>query len=153
MIVDSINNFEMYTFLNAKFNLVLDFLKQNDLNKIAVGKYAIEGDNIYVAVQDYQTKELKDGKLEAHKKYIDIQYVIEGEERIGYSDISKTIPQTDYNKEKDIIFLNGDAEFITANKDNFFIFYPQDAHMPSIATNIPSFVKKAVFKIQIDQII
>lgn len=150
MIFDTIDNFEKYAVTNDKFKLALDFFKNNNLKNIATGKYEIYGDDIYVVIQDYQTKKLEEGKLEAHRKYIDIQYVIDGEEQIGFAKLSDTKPSTFYDEEKDIIFLNGESQLYTATPDNFFIFYPEDAHMPSIATKEPEPVKKAVFKIKVD---
>lgn len=150
MIFDSLNNFINHTKANEKFKLILDFINSHDLKTIETGKYEIDGSDLFVIIQNYQTKKLEEGKLEAHKKYIDIQYVIEGEEKIGFAKLSDTKPSTFYDNEKDLVFLSGEAEFFTATPDNFFVFYPEDAHMPSIAIYEPSFVKKAVFKIKVD---
>lgn len=149
MIVDNIANFNKYLSLHKDFKQVADFLKQNDLKTMDCGKYEIDGSNVYLALQQYQTKPQDICKPEAHKNYIDIQIVVSGEENIGYADILNTSKCTEYDSEKDIEFLNGEVEFIRATPDKFFILYPQDAHMPSVAINNPSDVKKAVFKIKL----
>lgn len=149
MIVDNLANFKNYLCLHKSFKLVADFLERNDLIALECGRYEIEGDDVYLALQEYETKTIEICKPEAHKKYIDIQIVITGEENIGYADIQNTSKYTDYDSEKDIEFLNGEIEFIKATPDNFFILFPQDAHMPSVAIAEPIGVKKAVFKIKV----
>lgn len=150
MIFDTLDNFEKCAEINDKFKSALVFFYNNDLRTLETGKYEIDGSDVYVAIQDYQTKKPEEGKLEAHRKYIDIQYVIEGEEQIGFTELTNTKPSTFYDNDKDIIFLTGEAQFFKANNNNFCIFYPEDAHMPSIAVKEPSYVKKAVFKIKVD---
>lgn len=150
MIVDNLVNFKDYLCLHNGFKIVSDFLNKNNLLALECGRYELDGDNVYLALQEYLTKPVETCKPEAHKKYIDIQIVISGEENIGYVEISNTSKYTEYDSEKDIEFLNGEVEFIKATPKNFFILFPQDAHMPSVAIKEPAEVKKAVFKIKVD---
>ncbi|MDD3236983.1 MAG: YhcH/YjgK/YiaL family protein [Candidatus Gastranaerophilales bacterium] len=150
MIVDNIENFEMYISLNDKFETVKQFISEHDLSTMEPKRYYIDEENLYVNIEEYVTKQDSSSKPESHKKYIDIQMVIEGEELIGYSDVKKCSQYTFYDDKKDIEFLNGDVDFVKADNTNFFIFFPSDAHKPSIAVNeLGSKVKKAVFKIKI----
>ncbi len=150
MIVDTLENFEKYLHINNRFKIVNDYLKNNDVTNLPSGKYELDGTNVYLIVQEYTTKLEQSAKPEAHKKYIDIQIVLNGIEKIGYTDISNTKQYTFYDTDKDIEFLTGDVEFKEATPGRFFVFYPEDAHMPSIAVNEPSLVKKAVFKIKVN---
>ena len=150
MIVDVLDNFSNYLHLHKKFGIVNEYLNNNNLKDMPVGKYEIDGTDVYLALQEYNSKPESGSKAESHKKYIDIQIVVEGIEKIGYTDKSNTKPCTFYDTEKDIEFLDGAVEFSVAKPGIFFIFYPKDAHMPSIAIDQPAFVKKAVFKVKID---
>ena len=149
MIKDSIKNAEIYFSINSEVKKAFLYLKKNDLTTIQNGKYEIEQDKIFLIVQEYKTKNKENSQLESHKKYIDIQFIIKGEEQLGYTNIDNTNISIPYNEEKDIMFLNGNCDFLKAKQGDFIIFFPHDAHMPSIATDKPSYVKKAVIKIKV----
>jgi len=149
MIIDKLKNASLYYGTSEKIATALKFLENTDLSEFQNGKYNIEDDDIFVIVQDYQTKPLSEGKFEAHRKYIDIQYIIKGVEKMGYVNVHKLKPSTEYDEEKDIAFFEGSGDFLTADKGTFIIFSPQDAHMPGIETKTSEYVKKAVVKIKI----
>ena len=149
MIADIIENAQDYYKLGENFQKGFEFLKNTDLKKLENGKYEIEGDNVFVSVQDYQTKPESEGKFEAHKKYADIQFIISGEEKIGYTNIRNCTPTTFYDDTNDIVFLEGKGDFITAHENSFLIFMPQDAHMPCISIDDSKYVKKVVVKVKI----
>ena len=127
----------------------LDWLRKTDLENLADGKYLIDGERIFANVQSYETKIT--APFEAHKKYIDIQYMIKGEEKIGVVnyDVCTTVEQ--YNSQKDIEFLDcsENINYCTLKEGEFLILYPDDAHQPSLAIDNPDFVKKAVVKVLI----
>lgn len=151
MIKDNIKNSAKYYNLSERIKIGLKYLKNTDFNNVENGKYEISGDEIYVMIQDYDSKPIEQGRFEAHKKYIDIQYVIEGQEQIGAGNIEKFLAITEYDEDKDIVFLtqktNANPEFIELQENEFAIFTPEDAHMPCIAVNEPSYVRKAVVKV------
>jgi len=147
MIADNLKNAHFYYNLEEKYRLALEFLKNTDLMATPNGKYPIKGDEIYAIVQEYSTKQESEGKLEAHQKYTDIQYIISGEEKLGYAYIERFSPTTPYDQEKDIIFGEGTCSFIEAQAGDFLIFTPQDAHMPCISIDSVTPVKKVVIKV------
>lgn len=154
MIKDSIENAQNYFNLSERITIGLEYLKNTDFSNIDSGRYEISGDDIYALIQDYSSKSESEGKFEAHRKYIDIQYLVQGEEKMGVSDISNFEEITDYNEEKDIVFLRKkinsvEPNFIEIKQKNFIIFTPLDAHMPSIAVNEPKYVKKVVVKVRV----
>jgi len=149
MIIDKIENAELYYILDDKIAKAFDYLENTDFENIECGKYIIEEDNIYAIVQDYQTKPIDPCKWEAHKKYIDIQYIVQGQELIGYTNIENVESITEYDTDKDITFYTGEGDFITAKSGYFVILWPQDAHMPGIFVNETEYVKKVVVKIKI----
>lgn len=130
--------------LNERVIEGLVYLKSVDFSKIEDGRHEIN-ENMYVNVQTYQTKD--DALFEAHRDYIDIQYVIEGEEKIGVADYSNCSEAVAYDKEKDIEFLNGEGEYYPLRAGEYMVLYPQDAHKPSISIDNQSTVRKAVVKV------
>ncbi|MCR5262168.1 MAG: YhcH/YjgK/YiaL family protein [Candidatus Gastranaerophilales bacterium] len=147
MIVDDLKNFDLYLDLNKNFKKVSDFLTKNDLSDMPTGSYELDGRNIYVNIDEYETKQ--SSFPEAHRNYLDIQIILKGHEKIGYADYKTGKTEIAYNPEKDIEFLSADCEFLKAYKGRFFIFYPQDIHQPCITDGEKSNVKKAVFKIKL----
>jgi biofilm protein TabA len=135
-----------------RWDKAFNFLKSNDLPSLELKKHVIDGENLFVNVSEYNTKEAIDAKFEAHRKYIDIQYVIKGTEMIGVAPLaSKDSITQPYDETKDVEFLKFSNEtFYQATPANFFIFFPDDGHMPSVKTDSISPVKKLVVKIRID---
>jgi YhcH/YjgK/YiaL family protein len=147
MIIDKLKNAHLYKNLGERINRSFDYIKTTDLKNLPVGKYPIDGENIFALVSEYKTKPESEGKLEAHKKYIDVQYVIDGEELMGYSPLGKQSIIEPYKEENDIVFFNGDKSFVKVTSGMFAIFYPEDVHMPGIASGKSSPVKKLVIKV------
>jgi biofilm protein TabA len=128
------------------------FLKDNDLSKLEIKRYDIDGDNLYAPVSEYITKNEEDARYEAHRKYIDIQYVISGKELIGVSPLSlqKEILEP-YDATKDVVFLTvTQGVNFSATPDRFFIFFPGDAHRPGLKDGENSQVRKVVVKVKIE---
>ena len=105
----------------------------------------IKGEEVFFNLDEYETKPTQ--KLEAHKKYIDIQVVVTGEEYMGYTNIENTTVTEEYDEKRDVLFLDGNVDKVLATNKNFIIFYPEDAHMPALSVTEPQKVKKAIFKI------
>jgi YhcH/YjgK/YiaL family protein len=128
------------------------FLKENDLSALEIRRYDIDDDNIYAPVSEYLTKNEEDARYEAHRKYIDIQYVISGSEMIGIAPLSQKQETLEpYSAENDIEFftVTGDENRL-ATPDRFFIFFPEDAHRPGLKVDTNSMVKKIVVKVKVD---
>lgn len=127
------------------------FLKSANLKELPLGKQELEGEHLFVIVQEYFGKQKSDTLYESHKKYFDIQYVIGGEEIIGLATLDKVSVKEPYNEENDIAFYDFDGgDYLKATPDNFFLFFPEDAHRPSITAGDSILVKKIVVKILIE---
>jgi biofilm protein TabA len=148
MIIDRLANSHLYETLSPRIKLAFDYLHQTDLLAIPDGKYKIDGDAIYAAVQSYSTKVKEQGKWEAHQRYIDIQYIIRGTEMIGYNHLSR-LTAGEYDHAKDVVFLTGEGNYLPLASGEFMLLYPEDAHMPCIAVDAPGAVKKVVIKIAV----
>jgi YhcH/YjgK/YiaL family protein len=147
MIVDTLDHSEQYISLHPRFQAAFAFLKNTDLQALPEGRLEIDGTNLFALTQNYQTKPVADGKLEAHRKYIDIQVVVSGEEYIGYAPLTGQAPVDPFNAEKDMGLYHGDANLIKISSGMFAIFYPHDAHLPCRQVQGPCAVKKIVVKV------
>ena len=111
----------------------------------------MDENGIFVNISEYTTRLFEDSKWEAHKKYIDLQLVLDGVEKICVSDISK-MESGEYNPDNDYLPCDGVAEVCyVLDKSTGILLMPEDAHMPGIGVeNKTSIVKKAVFKIPVN---
>jgi len=148
MIVDKTDNLKLYIHLGSKFQKAFTFIADPELILLDNGKYEIDGENVFALVNEYKTKDEIDGKFEAHRKYIDVQFVAKGIEQIGYVPFRNQEIISEYNEEKDIAFFSGDKSFIKIEQGMFAVFFPNELHMPGIKASIPENVKKIVVKIK-----
>ena len=147
MIIDTLEQAARYESLHPQFKAAFDFLRNTELLSLADGRTEIDGDRLFALTQSYETKPIDGGKLEAHRKYIDIQFIISGEEYIGYAPFESQSPVEPFSVEKDIGFYHGDASFSRLTAGMFAIFYPHDAHLPSRYLAASAHVKKVVLKV------
>jgi biofilm protein TabA len=147
MIIDTLHHSERYETLHPGFQAAFRFLKKSDLAALPEGRCEIDGERLFALTQRYQTQPLQEGKLEAHRKYIDIQYVVSGEEFIGYAPLADQAPVAPFSEEKDIGFYHGEASLVKVSAGMFAVFYPQDAHLPCRQIASPQPVKKIVIKV------
>ena len=145
MILDLLEHLGNYAKLHAGFAAVVKFLADHDLKTLPLGRCDIDGDDVFVSVNTYATKE--NPKVEFHGTYADIQLVLEGHEQIGWMPKRGLCNVTPYDEPKDISFGEGVTQKMEAIPGQFFVFFPEDAHQPGIGNG--NLVKKAVFKIRL----
>ena len=148
MILDTLSNAETYYGLHSGFKKAFAFLRQEYLASLNAGKHQIEGDNVFALIQKGTGKLKEDALLEAHRSYIDIQFLIEGNEQTGWKsrDECRKI-QTAYNDERDIEFVSDPPQMYLVLKPGMFaIFFPADAHAPMISEGT---VHKCVVKVKV----
>ncbi len=148
MIFDTLNNVDNYKGLGRVYT-ALKFLAETDFNEIDLGIYELDGDNIFYMVQCYDTDPDKTIS-EAHKKYIDIQYMVEGEEIIGVTDISAEKELTEAKEENDVWFYNCKTEPLVLSAGKYMVLYPNDLHCPGVATKgTARLCRKVVVKVKV----
>lgn len=151
MIYDHINNIAIYKDLSSNIALGLDFLKQMKPDT-PVGEYQINH-RVKAIVSEYETKLENESGYEAHRKNIDIQYLLSGEERIACLPIERLIEVEPYSEEKEAAFYAADLSlqpsYLSLLPGYFAIFFPQDGHKPQLCVDKPMKVKKVVVKVQI----
>jgi biofilm protein TabA len=148
MITDLIGNVRDYCGLVKGFELAASFLRKPGVEDLEAGKYLIKGNDVFAMVQYHVQKGRAKARLESHRKFIDIHYVISGSESIGHSILTgKTEPSGPYELNKDIQFFKGKPQnWITLDPGCFAIFLPQDLHAPVAGRGV---LKKIVVKIRI----
>lgn len=150
MIYDHIRNAGLYTGLNEKFALAFDYLSSHNVIEMEPGRYEIQGSELFLLLQSYETRPNDQGFWEAHRSHIDIQVMLQGTERMGVAYARHLTVTEDHLDEKDYKVLVGDGDFVDVKEGCFTIFYPDDAHMPCLSPAGGSqTVKKAVFKVKI----
>jgi YhcH/YjgK/YiaL family protein len=151
MIFDRIENHMNYRGISKGIDTAFDFLLNTNLEALEPGKYLIEGEDVFAVCMEYETKNLNLSKNEAHKKYIDVQYIVSGTEMMNVSAIKDLLKTEEYDEAKDVIFYEHRADCsFAAGSGCFAVFFPEDAHMPGIFTKSgPENVKKVVVKVHV----
>ena len=149
MILDTLINSARYAGMHPAFARAFEFLAVTDLAALPPGRHDIDGDRIYVSI-DHKDGRGEDGaRLEAHRRYIDIQYTIDGNELIGWMPLARiSSPDGGFDETKDIgFFADRPSTWISVPPGSFTIFFPHDAHAPLAGRG---HLKKAIVKIAVD---
>ncbi len=152
MVFDNIKNCELYYGLHPRFHEAFDFIKKAITENVEAGKHEIDGKELWASVQEYTSKLETEAKAEAHKNYIDIQFIVSGVEVIEGFDIARAAPKSEYNDVKDVMFYEDDANATKGilNAGEYGIFFPNDVHKPGMCLNgVQSQVKKIVVKVKV----
>mgnify|MGYP003588494691 CR=1 FL=1 len=153
MIIDNLKNIDrILPQVNERMQQALKFLAGTDLQALS-GKTEIDGRRIHVAVSEYATKAHDEKKAETHLKYIDIQMVVQGAERVYTHELTPELPIVeDKREEKDAIFYAvQESESHVLTGDRFAVYYPWEVHRPGCnVADEPQQVKKIVVKVLLD---
>lgn len=149
MILDTLVNADRYATLHPLFAQAFEFLRGADLQALALGRYPIDGERLFAIVEAVSGRSREEARLECHRKYIDIQLVLEGMDEMGWKPVRDCRePATDYSAERDIqFFRDAPASWVATPPCAFCIFFPQDAHAPLVGSGS---IRKVVLKIAVD---
>lgn len=150
MLFDHLSNISLYRTLSPDIYAGLEYLHQLSPD-IAPDTYQLTP-RVKAIVSEYKTKVKNEVGFEAHRKNIDIQYLLKGDERIACMPIEKLTETEPYSEEKDAAFYNEDgvkAQEMIIGGGYFAIFFPQDGHMPQLCVDEPKWVKKVVVKVAV----
>ena len=148
MILDSLENLKNYVSLNPNFKKVVEFIANNKLADLPLGRNEIMGDAVFANVMEVKPRTKDEAPLEIHRRYIDIQIPISADELMGYTPLAE-LPAPDYIEADDYALYPVGMEardYFNVKNDQFVVFFPQDGHAPAI-TAVP--LKKVVFKVAI----
>ncbi|GAA4299051.1 YhcH/YjgK/YiaL family protein [Nibribacter koreensis] len=149
MVLDQLQHADRYTSLHPLFEQAFQFLRTTNLLQLSTGKHDLSGDQLFALVSEDKGVPQEQAKLEAHLKYIDIQYVVTGTDRMGWKNLSEcSAPSEPYVDDKDIAFYPDRTNtWLDVPAGSFTIFFPSDAHAPMATTEV---VKKVVLKIAVE---
>ncbi len=118
------------------------------LESLSPGTYTVDGTNVYASITEAPSKAPDLAKWESHRKYVDLQYVIRGKEKIEVAPLASATVTEPYNESKDVIKYTANGKYYMATPESFFLFFPSDVHRPSLKAEGNDVVKKLVIKIK-----
>lgn len=150
IIVDKLDQADKYIGMHPEFKKVFTFLREKNLSDLSLGRHEIDGNHLFYIVQRELGRKRTESKLEAHRKYIDIQYVIAGSDEMGWKSTSDCkMVDAYYDENNDIMFFNDEPKsWNHVPAGSFTIFFPQDAHAPMISDGE---IHKIVFKVAVEK--
>lgn len=133
---------------NPYYIEAMDFIRTHDLSLLAAGRYAINGDNLYLNIVDAQMRPSVEARLEVHDRYIDVQVPLSCQETFGIKSRAEcTEPDGSMDTEKDIMFFNDVIDtFVKVRPGEVMVFPPDTAHAPLIGEG---HIRKAIFKVRV----
>jgi biofilm protein TabA len=149
IIINKLQHAERYFKMHLAFEKTFVFLRRDDLAELPVGRHEIDGDRLFCMISKGPGRNRAEAKLEAHRKYIDIQYVIAGTDEMGWKPTADCkVIDTEYDADKDIMFFKDPPDSWTpVPAGSFVIFFPQDAHAPLVSKGE---IHKAVLKVAVE---
>ena len=148
MILDILVNSAHYQHLHPHFEKAFTYLRSENFETVAPGKYELEGDALFALVSEGNGIAKAEAKLEIHRKYIDIQFIVAGTDHMGWKPLTHCEHvHSEYHEEKDFALFSDSAEtWFDVLPGYFTVFFPTDAHAPM--TTLEK-VKKVVIKIAV----
>jgi biofilm protein TabA len=149
MIFSTISQADRYAKLHPLFPRAFEYIRNTDLSSLTAGIHQIIDKKLFVIVEEAQGRTREEARLECHRRYIDIQLVLEGSDEMGWKPLADCKqPVSDYSEERDIRFFNDTADsWIGTPANTFCIFFPDDAHAPLVSEGK---IRKLIFKIAVD---
>lgn len=149
MIYGNINRLEAFGALEPAVRRGLEYVKSHDLSSLEKGSHSIDGDTLYFNIAEYTTAPSEEKTFEAHRAYIDVHYMIRGEERIEVAFVSN-MKQGEYEAEGDYLPVSGTAAASAIMREgDFLVCYPEDGHKPGVQVDAPVAIRKAILKVAV----
>lgn len=147
MILDLFESASIYAPISPRIARAFAWMRETDVAALPAGRHTIEGDAVFALVQAITTKPYAQGVWEAHRRYLDIQAPLTGEECIGYAPLGALSVTQAFDEAKDFCLLSGQGTLQRLRPGMFALLWPQDGHMPGIAAGEPMAIKKVVIKV------
>ena len=155
MIVATLEQLSKQAAVHPRLRKALDFLRDTDLLALEVGRVEIEGDEVFALVQSYDTRPIPETpRFEAHRKYLDVQYLAAGKEAMGWAPVDQLDVTVEYIPDRDIMLGHvpeGAYCFVPFCAGQGILLYPSDAHAPMHAAGEPEPARKIVVKVLLDE--
>ncbi len=150
MIIGNIHSLQSW--LPEALRQAIEHVRQHISPQTPLGKHDIDGNRLFMLVSEDATQPIAERQAEFHRRYLDIQIVMSGQEGMTFSCLPAGKPQNDWLDEKDIAFLPEGAQekTVVLNEGDFVVFYPGEVHKPLCAVGKPAKVRKVVVKMLIE---
>jgi YhcH/YjgK/YiaL family protein len=151
MIFSSINSNDDCKNYPLAIQTAIKYLKENEFTSMEAGVYEIQGKDIYAQVFDAQTEPLEKKRPEVHEKYVDVQFLASGKERLGFTPDTGKYEIDERIDDRDLIFYKEveNEGFIEATPGCYCIFFPNDVHRPAVMSEEAMTVRKVVVKVKV----
>jgi YhcH/YjgK/YiaL family protein len=148
MIKGSLKNTARIEAVDVKFEKFFTYLRTLEMSQFDEGTVELDGRDLFVISASMDGKKPEEAVLEAHRKYIDIQLLLEGEERIGWKSLEDAEEESGpYDVEKDLIFYKDQPDdYIGLKPGQFAIFFPEDLHAPAVSNGN---IRKMIVKVRV----
>lgn len=136
MIIDNLLNAKKYYHVHKNFKEAFEAIEKLVSENAPEGKYVLDGDELFASVQSYESKKKENRNFEYHNKYIDIQYIIEGDEEICITNLNGAEEAVEFNEDRDVGFVKMPENYTVAHlTDGYYaVMFPDEAHLPGTAT-------------------
>ena len=152
MLVSDLDHVDHQIVATAGLQKAFAFLQSRDIRSLPDGSVEIDGDRVFAIVQRYETMVADSPKLECHRKYIDVQFIVSGDEVIGWAPFERMTITEAYDADKDICFgtvAKGTWTPVHLRAGQLAVLWPEDGHAPKLANGVPSQVMKIVVKVAV----
>lgn len=150
MIFGTIEKLDEYSFLEPAVRECFEYAKKHELLSYEPGRYIIDGERLFVNLVEYTTTQPEERFWEAHKYYLDVHLMLDGEEQIDLNFI-QNMEQKLFVEKDDFLPMEGEKNSsVILRKGDFLICYPVDGHRTAVMVEGPETIKKAIFKVRIE---
>lgn len=151
MILDQLARADRYRAASPGIAAALEFLRTADVAALADGRNDVDGDRLYAMLNRYRTKPPTEAVWESHRRYIDVQYIVRGQEWMGYVPLDRApAVKTPYDASRDILFYEPGTDGFVMTAGQFAVFFPEDIHAPGLVAGTPTDVVKIVMKVAVE---
>jgi len=137
----------------GSINKIISIIENTDFSKMEDGIYPLDDKSFFYSLTTYKTSSIMEEKpAEAHRVNIDLQYLIYGEEKVGYANIANSkMSQKTYDNKNDTEFFSriDNESFFILKKGMYAVFFPEDVHRPGLSNNETRGIRKAIFKVSV----
>lgn len=152
MILDRLVHFRHYAVPGSRLERAFLYLAETFDPALPDGRVDVQGDDVFALIQGYPTRPPEKCRLEAHRRYIDIQYVFEGAEDMAWAPLEGLAVSEPYSDERDVAFFHNPPSLTRLHvpAGSFAVFHPQDAHAPGLQHPGFATVRKVVMKVRVE---
>ncbi|MBO2010256.1 YhcH/YjgK/YiaL family protein [Hymenobacter negativus] len=147
--IDKVEFAKQYNANKAVWDKAFAYFRDTNLDQLTPGKYPVDGDNVTAAVTENPTKDYDKTNWESHRKFIDMQYVVQGAEKIGVVPIDKATVTKPYDETRDVANYSAEGTLYEAKPGTIYVFFPSDVHRPNIKADGFDKDKKLVLKVRV----